>query len=80
MAASACRPNSSKIVINKYVQSALRCNVILDRLEQSAIDQIMQNANANDDDNNENVSSSVRIFYLRSKTFSIYPIDLYHSC
>ena len=59
MATSAYRPSTSKIVINKYVQSALRCNVVLDRLEQSEIDRIMQNATANDD---ENISSSVRIF------------------
>ena len=79
MAASACRPSTSKIVINKYVQSALQCNVVLDRLEQSSIDEIMRNSTANDDDNNECTSRSVRIFCLRKFHSFIYAVHLYHS-
>lgn len=79
MAASACRPSTSKIVINKYVRSALQCNVVLDRLEQSSIDQIMRNSTGNDDDDDECTSISVRIVSLRKYDSFIYPIHLYHS-
>lgn len=76
MAASAYRPSTGKTVMNKYVQSALQCNVVLDRLEQSSIDQIMRNSTANDD---ECTYSSVRIFCLRKFHSFIYTVHLYHS-
>jgi len=49
MAASTLRNNTSNTSTSKYVNSILRCNVVLDRLEQSTIDQIMQNSIEDDD-------------------------------
>jgi hypothetical protein len=46
MAASTFR---NKTTMNKYIQSILQCNVILDRLKQSEIDQIMQTSPEDDD-------------------------------
>ncbi len=63
-AANTLRNHRSKTSVGKYVHSILQCHVILDRLEQSTIDQIMQNS-AEDDD--KCISISVRIFYLRNK-------------
>jgi hypothetical protein len=50
---------ASESSMGKYVHSVLQCHVVLDRLEQSAIDQIMQNTTENDD---ENIVTIVRIF------------------
>ncbi len=60
MATSMFRNSTSRM--SKYVHSILQCNVVLDRLEQSTIDQIMQNS-PEDDDNI--ISTIVRIFYLK---------------
>ncbi len=61
MAANTFRNNTSKTVMTNYVQSILQCNVVLDRLEQSEIDQIMQNSV---EDDNKFVSTTVRIFFI----------------
>jgi hypothetical protein len=55
--------NSIKIPTIEYVHSVLNCHVVLDRLEQSTIDQIMQNSI---DDDDSSITSIVRIFYLRN--------------
>lgn len=44
MATSTFRKGTCQISKNKQIRSILDCNVILDRLEQSTINQIMQNA------------------------------------
>jgi hypothetical protein len=74
MAANTFRNNTSKISMSKSVNSILRCNVVLDRLEQSAIDQIMQNSI---EDNDKIMTTIVRI--LLFKNHFIYYLDLYHS-
>ncbi len=77
MAANTFRNNTSKISMSKSVNSILRCNVVLDRLEQSAIDQIMQNSI---EDNDKITTTIVRIFlFKKTKTHFIYYLDLYHS-
>ena len=37
--------SAAGIPMNKYVRSALNCQVVLDRLDEFAIDQIMKNSN-----------------------------------
>jgi len=61
MAASGFRNNTNRSSMSKYVHSTLQCNVVLDRLEQSTIDQIMQNSPEDDD---KIIATMVRIFYL----------------
>ncbi|CAF3649560.1 unnamed protein product [Rotaria sp. Silwood1] len=41
------RNNTSKPSMSKYVNSILQCHVVLDRLEQSTIDEIIQNSTEN---------------------------------
>lgn len=54
MAANTFRNSTRKTPMAKYINSTIQCNVVLDRLDQIAIDQIMQNAN---EDNQNKVSS-----------------------
>ncbi|CAF1065454.1 unnamed protein product [Adineta ricciae] len=44
MAATTFRNNTRRTPMAKYIHSTIQCSVILDRLEQSTIDQIMQNS------------------------------------
>jgi hypothetical protein len=44
MAANTLRNNTTKTPMAKYIHSTIQCHVNLDRLEQSTIDQIMQNS------------------------------------
>jgi hypothetical protein len=62
MAANTYRNHRSKTSVGKYVNSILQCHVILDRLDQSAIDQIMQNST---EDDHKCTAILVRIFYFR---------------
>lgn len=50
MATTVFRKNACQTTKSKYVRSVLECNVILDRLDQSVIDQIMLNT---PDENNQ---------------------------
>lgn len=58
MATTALRKSTCQISKNKHMRSILECNVILDRLEQSAIDQIMQNTYDEDNQIQTKISSS----------------------
>jgi len=63
MAVSTFRNNTNRTSMSKCVQSILRCHVLIDRLEQSTIDQIMENST---EDNDKIIETTVRIFfYLR---------------
>ncbi|CAF3432328.1 unnamed protein product [Rotaria socialis] len=42
MASNAFRNNTRRTPMSQYIHSTLQCNVVVDRLEQSAIDQIMK--------------------------------------
>jgi hypothetical protein len=48
MAANTLNNNTRRTPMAKYIHSTIQCHVVLDRLEQSAIDQIMQNSLEND--------------------------------
>ncbi len=45
MAANTLRNNSKRTPMAKYINSTIQCQVVLDRLEQSTINQIMENSN-----------------------------------
>jgi hypothetical protein len=55
----------NKTAMSKYIQSILQCNVVLDRLEQSTIDQLMQ---ISTEDNDKCTSITVRIYFLLKKS------------
>lgn len=61
MTSKTTRNSTSRISTSKYVRSILQCHVVLDRLEQSTIEQIMQNSI---DDDDKTISTVVRIIHL----------------
>ncbi len=46
MATNTFRNNTRRTPMAKYINSTIQCQVVLDRLDQSTIDQIMANSNA----------------------------------
>ncbi|CAF2612784.1 unnamed protein product [Rotaria sp. Silwood2] len=55
MATNTFRNNTRRTPMGQYIHSTLQCHVVLDRLEQSTIDQIMKNSIA---DNQTNIVST----------------------
>ena len=49
MAANTLRNHAKRTPMGKYINSTIQCHVVLDRLEQSAIDQIMKDSNKDDE-------------------------------
>ncbi|CAF4735913.1 unnamed protein product, partial [Rotaria magnacalcarata] len=47
MASNTFRNNARRTPMSQYIHSTLQCNVVVDRLEQSAIDQIMKKSTEN---------------------------------
>lgn len=44
------RTNTSRTSISKYVNSIIQCQVVLDRLEQTTINELMQNSTEDEED------------------------------
>jgi hypothetical protein len=59
MATNTFRNNTRRTPMAKYIHSTIQCNVVLDRLDQSTIDQIMQNSH---EDNQKKIAKTVSIF------------------
>ncbi|CAF0912202.1 unnamed protein product [Adineta steineri] len=66
LATNTLRHNTSKISIYNPVHSALQCHVVLDRLGQSTIDQIMQSSSEDDNASIASVSISHKLLYETS--------------
>ncbi|CAF3738277.1 unnamed protein product [Rotaria sordida] len=54
------RNNTNKTSMSKYVNSVFKCHVVLDRLEQSTIDQMIQNSTEDNDKNIAPISTTDR--------------------
>ena len=59
MAANTFRNNTRRTPMSQYIHSTLQCNVVVDRLEQSAIDQMMGKSIEN---NQTSIAMTVCIF------------------
>jgi hypothetical protein len=68
MATNTFRNNTRRTPMAKYINSTIQCQVVLDRLDQSTIDQIMANSNA---DNQTKLVTIVCILLSFSNHISI---------
>ncbi len=68
MATNTFRNNTRRTPMAKYINSTIQCQVVLDRLDQSTIDQIMANSNA---DNQTKLVTIVCILLFFSNHTSI---------
>ncbi len=72
MATNTFRNNTRRTPMAKYINSTIQCQVVLDRLDQSTIDQIMENSI---EDNQKRIATTVCIFvcsnHIKSLTFFI---------
>jgi hypothetical protein len=70
MAANTFCNNTRKTPMAKYIHSTIQCRVVLDRLDQANIDQIMENSI---EDNQRKIATTVCIFIFSNDVkFLIY--------
>jgi hypothetical protein len=69
MATNTFRNNTRRTPMAKYIHSTIQCHVVLDRLEQSAINQIMQNSIENDQ---TDITTTVCIPYRIVKIYNFF--------
>jgi hypothetical protein len=61
--------NTRRTPMAKYIHSTIQCRVVLDRLEQSTINQIMQNSIENDQ---TDIATTVCIPYRMIKIYNFF--------